>query len=76
MKKFIFTAVAVVAFSGAAFASNSINVKVVKKTKKIKITACVNEAQFYDITCANGNTAHKSFTSEQAAWDWAAGYCQ
>jgi opacity protein-like surface antigen len=77
MKKFFFTAVTVVAFSGLSFASNGVNVKIIKKTRTIKITACANESQFYDITCANGNSAHRAFDSLQAAYDWAntSGFC-
>ena len=34
------------------------------------------EAVYYDITCSNGSSAHKSFDSLQAAWDWALTFCQ
>jgi hypothetical protein len=33
------------------------------------------EMQYYDITCYNGNTAHKAFASLQAALDWAIEFC-
>ncbi len=51
-----------------------INVNV--SVKKMNFAEDNIEADYYDIVCANGNTAHKAFNSLQEAWDWAIGYCQ
>ncbi|EKT4498543.1 hypothetical protein [Flavobacterium psychrophilum] len=51
------------------------NVSVKFKITKCKTTKIV-KGQYYDITCANGNTCHRTFNSLQAAYDYAVGFCQ